>query len=479
MREAGEVDDLTASAILSRSRGTSSVAEERAAAAQLVLAARWADLHPPESIHDAAAFTVPGCEHEEPIAGEGAPLVAEFCLAELGTVLGISTTAAKKLVGHALELRHRLPRLWAQVQAGRVPAWRARTVAEATIHSTPALTVEAAAFVDAQVAAVAGRVGAAQLDRLVAEAIKRFDLAEVDPTAGSGGRLPPRRPAPRDASTRRRRPLRRHDADRGRARPRRRPRPRPRRRPRGRNPEPPRLRPSRSPCGARRPSATSPGPRPPSTSTPTAPPAPAMPTACPPPARSCSTPTSTRPSTDWTPSSVRPGGWRKASASSSSTRSGLVRRLPHQGHRQARHRPQRRPRHTGVRGPRPDPRAGDPPGSHVRVPVVHPPGPGLRHRPRRRVRPRRRSRRPTTTRPHPDRQPRRAVPLPPPPQDPHHLALPHDRAGGASSGPHRTATATDATATAPPRSTEPATRPARHPATTPTMTPPHTPPPTR
>ncbi|WP_457186614.1 HNH endonuclease signature motif containing protein [Nocardioides sp. P5_E3] len=146
------------------------------------MAARWADLHPPESIHDAAAFTVPGCEHEEPIAGEGAPLVAEFCLAELGTVLGVSTVAAKRLVGHALELRHRLPRLWAQVHTGRVPAWRARSVAEVTIHTTPSLTREAAAFVDAQVAAVAGRIGPAQLDRLVAEAIKRYDLAEVDPT---------------------------------------------------------------------------------------------------------------------------------------------------------------------------------------------------------------------------------------------------------------------------------------------------------
>ena len=179
---AGEVDDLTASAVLSAIRAQR-IDEERAAAAQLVLAAQWADLHPPESIHSAATFTVPGCEYEEPIAGQGAPLVAEFCLAELGTVLGSSTTAAKKLVGHALELRHRLPRLWAQVQAGRVPAWRARSVAEVTIHSTPALTVEAASFVDAQVAAVAGRVGPAQLDRLVAEAIKRFDLAGADPAA--------------------------------------------------------------------------------------------------------------------------------------------------------------------------------------------------------------------------------------------------------------------------------------------------------
>ncbi len=179
---AGEVDDLTARDLLALARDQKT-AEDRAAADLLVTAARWADLHPPESIHDAAAFTVPGCEHEEPIAGEGAPLVAEFCLAELGGVLGASTTAAKRLVGQALELRHRLPRLWAQVQAGQVPAWKARSVAETTIHSTPALTREAAAFVDAQVAAVAGRIGPAQLDRLVAEAIKRFDLADPDPTA--------------------------------------------------------------------------------------------------------------------------------------------------------------------------------------------------------------------------------------------------------------------------------------------------------
>ena len=66
--------------------------------------------------------------------------MAEFCIAELGSVLGISSIAAKKLIGHALELRHRLPRLWGLVHAGRVPAWQARMVAETTIHATPALT---------------------------------------------------------------------------------------------------------------------------------------------------------------------------------------------------------------------------------------------------------------------------------------------------------------------------------------------------
>ncbi|WP_210502415.1 HNH endonuclease signature motif containing protein [Nocardioides xinjiangensis] len=180
--EAVEVEDLTAAELLSLLRERRA-AEHRAAADQLDLAARWADLHPPESIHSAATFTVPSCEHEEPIAGDGCPLVAEFCIAELGAVLGVSTTAAKRLVGHALELRHRLPRLWAQVHAGQVPPWRARAVAEATIHATPALTVDAAGWVDTQVAAVAGKVGPAQLDRLVAEAITRHHLATPDPTA--------------------------------------------------------------------------------------------------------------------------------------------------------------------------------------------------------------------------------------------------------------------------------------------------------
>ena len=92
---AGEVEDLTAGDLLALARERKA-AEDRAAADLLVVAARWADLHPPESIHSAATFTVPGCEHEEPIAGEGAPLVAEFCLAELGAVLGISTTAAEE-----------------------------------------------------------------------------------------------------------------------------------------------------------------------------------------------------------------------------------------------------------------------------------------------------------------------------------------------------------------------------------------------
>ena len=138
-------------------------------------------------------------------------------------------------------------------------------VAEATIHSTPALTVEAARFVDTQVAAVAGKIGPAQLDRLVAETIKRFDLADSRPGRGPGGRLPPRRPAPRH-DPRRGRPLRRHRAARGRDRPRRRARPPPGARPRRGHAEGPRVagvarRTSRQ--GARRPGSDADRARPP------------------------------------------------------------------------------------------------------------------------------------------------------------------------------------------------------------------------
>jgi hypothetical protein len=45
----------------------------------LEAAAAWADLHPPESIHDAAYVEgTEGIEGEVALAGEGAPLVAEY-----------------------------------------------------------------------------------------------------------------------------------------------------------------------------------------------------------------------------------------------------------------------------------------------------------------------------------------------------------------------------------------------------------------
>ena len=135
-----------------------------------------------------------------------------------------------------------------------------------------------------------------------------------------------------------------------------------------------------------------------------------------------------------------------------------MRRLPDQDHHQARHRPQHRAGNGRVRHPRPDPRPHHSPRPHLRLPLVHPPRPGLRHRPHHRLRPPRRHRRPTPTRTHRHPQPGRALSVPPPPQDPHRRGATRRSRPGSSSGPAPTATTTDATPPAPAHSTHPVSR---------------------
>ncbi len=138
----------------------------------LASAVAWASMHEPVEGADAAVWWQGG--NALPLAGDGVPEVAEFAVAEFATAVGLSTDAGRRLVGHALELAWRLPQLWALVQQGRVPVWRARRVAEATLALSPG----AAGFVDRQVAAVVGRVSLPQLDHLIHEAQTRVDGLE-------------------------------------------------------------------------------------------------------------------------------------------------------------------------------------------------------------------------------------------------------------------------------------------------------------
>ena len=152
---------------------------DAAEARLLRVAAHWADLHavaPDDTLGGDAAghrtrTVVGGTERLVPLAGVGAPAVAEFAPAELGAALGMSTFAAGVLVGNALELRHRLPRLWGRVMAGQLPAWRAGKIAE----HTKTLSAQAAAYVDAQLAPVAHRIGLGRVLALVEAAMNRFD----------------------------------------------------------------------------------------------------------------------------------------------------------------------------------------------------------------------------------------------------------------------------------------------------------------
>ena len=167
---ATEVD--TPAEVLSAVRA-SRLAENLEAARQLRLAVAWAAMHSVDSIHEAATLWHPRLGFEEeavPVAGPGAPLVAEFCVAEFAAAMGMPTEAGRLFLGEALELRYRLPRVWRRVTGGELPAWRARRIARETL----CLSAEAAGHVDRHVGPVAHRIGPAQTQRLVEEAIARF-----------------------------------------------------------------------------------------------------------------------------------------------------------------------------------------------------------------------------------------------------------------------------------------------------------------
>src|SRR3954451_851536 len=155
----------SAAGVLEQARADRAAADA-AEARLLAHACAWADLHPAESITDAVRFG----DTPVPVAGPRAPLVAEFCVAEFAAAVGLPSETGKAYLGEALELRHRLPRTWARVRSGDLPAWRARRIARATIALSPA----AAGFVDVQVAGFAHRIGPSGVDRLVQEAVVRF-----------------------------------------------------------------------------------------------------------------------------------------------------------------------------------------------------------------------------------------------------------------------------------------------------------------
>ncbi len=167
--EHGPRDVDTPAEVLAVARRSRSAAD-RAEADILHAAVAWVAMHPVESIVDVATLRHPSCgETPVPVAGPGAPFVAEFAVAEFAAAVGLGTESGKRLIGEAVELRYRLPRLWARVASGDLAAWKARRVAEETME----LSMEGAAFVDQHVASFAHRLRPAQLRRVVEEAIAR------------------------------------------------------------------------------------------------------------------------------------------------------------------------------------------------------------------------------------------------------------------------------------------------------------------
>jgi hypothetical protein len=130
----------------------------------LRLAYEWAVVHPANRL-DPVEADKPGRERARQLGGEGTPEVCEFAAAEFGARIGRSPYAAAALIGDALDLQHRHPRLWARVEAGEVRASYARYVT----GKTRGLTREQAAYVDAGVVESAdGRITWSRFEELVA-----------------------------------------------------------------------------------------------------------------------------------------------------------------------------------------------------------------------------------------------------------------------------------------------------------------------
>jgi hypothetical protein len=159
-----ELDPAGTLAAAEANERTLIVAETR----RLQIAAHWADLHSGDAI---SQNRLAGAEHPIRLGGDGTPTVADFAPADLGCVLRLSAGAAAKLIGDALDLRHRLPLIWTAAVAGQAPAYQARHIATATRQ----LTKDQAAFVDARLGPSLGAVSWSRLHTLLEAAIYEAD----------------------------------------------------------------------------------------------------------------------------------------------------------------------------------------------------------------------------------------------------------------------------------------------------------------
>jgi len=135
-----------------------------AEARKLATAVAWTGLHEVDDPDLAATWG----NTPLTLGGEGAPLIAHSCISEFAAVIGTTANGGRAYLADALELAHRLPTLYALIQAGKLPAWKGRRIAS----ETTVLPSAAAADLDAMIAPVAARLSATATKRFIDEAIE-------------------------------------------------------------------------------------------------------------------------------------------------------------------------------------------------------------------------------------------------------------------------------------------------------------------
>ena len=134
----------------------------QAEVAKLVAVLDWTSAH----TLGAALVEAPGLQ----LGGPGCPMIDEFDTWDLSCVLQLSADSTTTYVGNALELRHRLPKLWQAVLDLDVTVWQAFRITA----RTQCLPIAGAAQVDAALAHCAQSVTLGQVERTVATALADF-----------------------------------------------------------------------------------------------------------------------------------------------------------------------------------------------------------------------------------------------------------------------------------------------------------------
>ncbi len=155
--------NLDADATLRHIRAMQASAQ-RAEVAILEDAAHWADLH---GVLEPTGFGLPGVEQMLPLGGDGTPEVSRVLPRRTRRRTRHLPNSAARLIGDALDLRHRLPQLWTRIQAGEVKPWIGRQIAT----DTRDLSLETVTVVDRRVAKYAHSLTWGRLAKVVQAAI--------------------------------------------------------------------------------------------------------------------------------------------------------------------------------------------------------------------------------------------------------------------------------------------------------------------
>ncbi|GAA4690370.1 hypothetical protein [Nocardioides nanhaiensis] len=165
--------DLTPADLL-RAAEHEILATRRSEVRQYELLLAWADLHSGDPQDQPGAVPV---RHGGPKliypGRDGTPGVVDLCLPEIAVARDESPITCRNTLRVALDLRHRFPATWAQIQALVLPVWVGRQIT----HLARDLTLEQAVVVDTAVADAAAQGPGRVLE--IAEA----KVIEADPDA--------------------------------------------------------------------------------------------------------------------------------------------------------------------------------------------------------------------------------------------------------------------------------------------------------